>query len=51
MFRFYQKNMVKELNVVVRPFALAFAALALSGRAAIFIAKNRLDDMRLQRKK
>lgn len=51
MFRFYQRNLVRELNPIVRPLALAFAASALSARAGIFIAKNRLDDWRLGRKK
>lgn len=51
MLRFYQKNMVKELNPLLRPFALAFAASALAARAAVFIAKNRLDDIRLRRKR
>jgi GT2 family glycosyltransferase len=46
MFRFYRKNMVPELNPVVRPFALAAAALAISARASLFIAKNKWDDLR-----
>ena len=50
MFRFYKKNMVPEMNPVVRPFALAACAFALGARAGIFIAKNRLDDWRLGRR-
>ena len=43
MLRFYRKNMVPTLPVIARPFAVAFAASALSGRAGIFIAKNWFD--------
>lgn len=51
MFRFYQKNMVPEMPILVRPFALGLAGVALSLRASIFIVKNRLDDIRLGRKR
>lgn len=43
MFRFYQKNMVPEMSPVLRPFALAMAATALSARAGIFILGNKVD--------
>ena len=44
MFRFYRKNMVPKLSAPLRPFALVAAASGLTLRAALFIAKNRLDD-------
>ncbi|MHB8635804.1 MAG: glycosyltransferase family 2 protein [Fimbriimonadaceae bacterium] len=43
MLRFYRKNMTPKLPIVVRPFAIAFAASALCCRAGLFIAKNGLD--------
>lgn len=43
MFHFYAKNMVPEMGLLVRPFALAGAALALSLRAGLFITKNKID--------
>ena len=43
MLRFYRKNMVPALPVIARPFAVAFAASALSARAGIFIARNWFD--------
>lgn len=46
MFYFYRKNMVPELPVVIRPVAVAFAAMALTARGAMFVAKNRLDRLR-----
>lgn len=46
MFRFYRKNQVPEMAMPVRPFALAFAAGALSLRAGLFIFKNKLDIVR-----
>ncbi len=42
MFMFYQRYQAPKLPVV-RQFALAFAALALSSRAGIFLIKNRID--------
>jgi GT2 family glycosyltransferase len=44
MFRFYRKNMAPKLPIVVRPFALAGAAVALGLRGGLFIAKNRIDE-------
>ncbi len=49
MLRFYTKNVVAEMPIFVRPFAVAFAATALALRASMFIAKNRLDDIRRKR--
>lgn len=49
MFRFYAKNMVPEMFVLVRPFALAFAGFALAARASTFILKNRIDAIRRSR--
>ncbi|MBI1757530.1 MAG: glycosyltransferase family 2 protein [Fimbriimonas ginsengisoli] len=46
MFRFYRRNMLPKLPWPVRPFAYVGAASALTARAALFIAKNRLDDWR-----
>jgi hypothetical protein len=46
MFRFYKKNMVPEQPLLVRPFALAFAAIALTMRASLFITKNKIDLIR-----
>lgn len=43
MFRFYQKNMVPKMPPLIRPLALAFAATALTGRAGMFITKNKID--------
>jgi GT2 family glycosyltransferase len=48
--RFYRKNMLPEVWLPLRPFALAGAATALALRAGLFIAKNRLDDVRRRRK-
>jgi len=45
MFRFYRKNMVPKLNPIVRPFAVGFAGIALTLRAGMFIAKNKLDTL------
>ena len=45
MFRFYRKNMASKLPSVVRPFAIAFAWLALVLRAGMFIVKNKLDTL------
>ena len=43
MFLFYRKNIVPQQFVLVRPFALAMAATALSMRASMFIVKNKID--------
>jgi GT2 family glycosyltransferase len=46
MFMFYQKNMVPQMALVVRPLALGFAAIALTLRAGMFILKNKIDKLR-----
>ncbi len=46
MLRFYAKNMLPERPILLRPFLYAFAAASLGARAALFIIKNRIDDMR-----
>lgn len=46
MFRFYRKNMLLEVALPFRPFALAGAAAAIGARASLFIVKNKLDDLR-----
>lgn len=46
MFRFYRKNMLPEVHPVIRPFALAGAAVALGLRAGMFITKNKIDVLR-----
>lgn len=46
MFRFYRKNQVPKMALPARPFALAFAAGALSVRAGLFITKNKIDILR-----
>lgn len=46
MLRFYRKNMLPEVSPALRPFALAGAALALTLRASLFIAKNKVDVVR-----
>jgi hypothetical protein len=46
MFRFYKKNMVPKMTPVARPFALGFAAAALTMRASMFITKNKIDIVR-----
>ena len=46
MWRFYAKNVVPEMNPLLRPFALAFAAFALLLRAGLFMANNKLDVLR-----
>lgn len=43
MLMFYRKNMVPELPVIVRPFAVAFAASALALRAGLFLSRNGFD--------
>jgi GT2 family glycosyltransferase len=49
MLRFYSKNMLPERSPIVRPLYYAVAACCLGARACLFIAKNRLDDMRRHR--
>jgi GT2 family glycosyltransferase len=46
MFRFYRKNMLPKVAAPLRPFALVGAGAALLGRASLFIAKNKIDDLR-----
>ncbi|CAN5653127.1 glycosyltransferase family 2 protein [soil metagenome] len=43
MLRFYTKNMLPERPLLLRPFALAGAAVAVAGRASIFILRNKMD--------
>ena len=43
MWRFYRKNMIPEIALPLRPFALAGAGLALALRAGLFIASNKVD--------
>lgn len=43
MFRFYTKNRVPEMFVLIRPFATLFAAFALTLRASVFIFGNKID--------
>ena len=43
MWRFYRKNMLPEIALPLRPFALAGAGAALALRASLFIASNKLD--------
>lgn len=43
MFRFYTKNMLPRVFVLWRPFAWCGALAAITLRASIFIAKNKLD--------
>lgn len=46
MGRFYRKNMLPEVALPLRPFALAGAATALALRAGLFIASNKVDRMK-----
>jgi hypothetical protein len=43
MWRFYRKNMLPEVALPLRPFALFGAGTALALRAGLFIASNKLD--------
>ncbi len=43
MLRFYRKNMLPEMNPVLRPFVYVFATGALGARAMLFISKNAFD--------
>ncbi len=51
MLRFYQKNMLPEVFAPLRPFALAGAAVALGMRAGVFIAKNKMDQIKRNMRK
>lgn len=46
MFRFFTKNMLPERPLLLRPLAWLGAAIAISLRASLFIAKNKLDNLR-----
>ena len=43
MFLFYQKNIVPQQFVLLRPFSLALAASALGIRASLFVVRNKID--------
>jgi len=45
-FQFYRKNMLPEVAVPLRPFALVAAAGALTLRASYFILRNKMDDIK-----
>ncbi len=49
MLRFYGKNLIADRPAPVRWGLVAFAALALSARAGLFLAKNQLDALRRMR--
>jgi GT2 family glycosyltransferase len=49
MLLFYSKNVISEAALPLRPLLYAFAAVSLGLRASLFIAKNRLDDIRRRR--
>jgi len=51
MLRFYQKNMLPEVFLPLRPLALTGAAFALGVRASLFIAQNKLDKIKRNRQK
>lgn len=51
MLRFYRKNMLSRVFWPFRPLALAGAALALGARASMFIAKNKLDEIKRRRQR
>ena len=46
MFRFYRKHLISQAWLPFRPLFLLLAALALSTRAGIFLAKNGIDAIR-----
>lgn len=46
MFRFYRKNMLPQIFILWRPFALLAAGVAIALRASIFITKNKVDNLR-----
>jgi len=45
MLRFYRKNMLPEQPILIRPFSMAAAWGAILLRAALFIVKNKWDDL------
>ena len=45
MLRFYKKNMIPELPILLRPLALGAAYAFVGIRAGFFIAKNKRDDI------
>lgn len=49
MLMFYQKNMLRKMNPILRPFAYAGAATAVGMRAGMFITKNKIDDLKRRR--
>lgn len=49
MLRFYRKNMLPQKPLLFRPFAFAGAAVALGMRASLFIAKNKVDELKRRR--
>ncbi len=46
MWRFYRKNMLPEVALPLRPFALAAAGAALGLRAGLFVASNKVDRLK-----
>lgn len=46
MFRYYLKHNVPESVPLARPFLIAFAAVALTIRASLFLLKNKIDVIR-----
>ncbi len=46
MFRYYCKHNLTESPVIARPFLAAFAAVALTTRASLFLGKNWIDAQR-----
>lgn len=46
MLRFYTKNMLPRVFVLLRPFAWFGAACAILLRASIFIMKNKIDNLK-----
>jgi GT2 family glycosyltransferase len=51
MLRFYRINMLPQVFLPLRPFALAGAAIALGMRASLFIAQNKIDIIKRARQK
>ena len=49
MLMFYRKNMLPTMSPIARPFAYAGAAAAVGLRAGMFIAKNKVDELRRRR--
>ncbi|MDX2065709.1 MAG: glycosyltransferase family 2 protein [Fimbriimonadaceae bacterium] len=46
MLYFYRKNMIPELPLLARPFALAFAVVGIGLRAGFFISRNKVQNLR-----